>query len=74
MLNLSNLFQTFHITTLMQKILFIVRVTLPKRFTGREFNLTIRECSITSQPDHHLQRLVEKGYLKHKGKGIYELA
>lgn len=58
----------------MQKILFLISATLPKKFTRKEFNLTIRDHSCTSHPDHFLQRLVEKGILKHKGKGIYELA
>lgn len=57
----------------MQKILLLIRATLPKMFTRKEFNLTIRDHSYTSHPDHYLQRMVEKGTLKHRGKGIYEL-
>jgi len=56
----------------MKRIIFIIEATLPKRFTRREFNIVIRDYSITSHPGHHLQRLVEKGILKHRGKGIYE--
>jgi len=55
----------------MKKIIFIMKVTLPKKFTRREFNLVIREYSITSHPEHYLQRLVEKGKLKHVGAGVY---
>lgn len=58
----------------MQKILFLIRATLPKKFTRKEFNLTIRDHSFTTHPDHYLQRMVEKGILKHKSKGLYELA
>lgn len=55
----------------MKKILFIIQATLPKRFTRRQFNITIREYSFTSHPEHILQRLVEKGKLKHIGAGEY---
>jgi len=58
----------------MKRILFIIQATLPKKFTRKEFNITIREHSITSHPEHYLQRLVEKGTLKRMGSGIYELA
>lgn len=58
----------------MNRILFYIQIALPKRFTRRQYNAVIRDYSYTSHPDHHLQRLVEKGYLKHKGKGIYEIA
>ena len=58
----------------MQKILLLIRATHPKKFTRKEFNLSIRDLSYTTHPDHYLQRLVEKGILKHKGNGIYELA
>ena len=56
----------------MQKILFLIRATLPKMFTRKEFNLTIRDQSYTTHPHHYLLRFVEKDILKHKGKGIYE--
>lgn len=59
----------------MQKILFLIRATLPKKFTCKEFNIAIRDHSYTTtHPDHYLQRFVERGILKHRGKGIYELA
>lgn len=58
----------------MKRILFYIQVALPKRFTRKQYNAVIRDYSITSHPDHYLQRLVEKGILKHQGKGIYELA
>ena len=54
--------------------LFLICVTLPKKFMRKEFNLVIRYHSYTTHPDHYLQRFVEKGILKHRGKGIYELA
>lgn len=58
----------------MPTIQFIIDVKLPKRFTRREFNIIIREHSVTSHPNHYLQRLVERGTLKHLGKGIYQKA
>ena len=57
----------------MQKILFLIEATLPKRFTRKQFNATIREHSITSHPHHYLQRLVDRGILKRYGQGLYEL-
>lgn len=57
----------------MQKILFYIRVSLPKCFTRKQFNAVIREYSYTSHPEHHLQRLVEKGKLKRLGEGKYQL-
>ena len=56
----------------MPTVRFIIEAKLPKTFTRREFNLVIRDYSITSHPGHHLQRMVEKGILKHKSKGLYE--
>ncbi len=51
----------------MKRILFIIQATLPKKFTHKEFNITIREHSITSRSEHHLQSMVKKGILKHVG-------
>jgi len=56
----------------MKRIIFIIEATLPKRFTRKEFNIVIRDYSITSHPGHYLQRLVESGKLKHLGKGRYQ--
>jgi len=56
----------------MKKILFLIQATLPKKFTRREFNIMIRQYSCTTHPSHHLQRLVEKGILKHLGEGTYQ--
>lgn len=55
----------------MQKILFYIKTSLPKHFTRKEFLLMIRQHSLTSHPDHYLQRLVEMGKLKHQGEGRY---
>jgi len=55
------------------RILFIIKATMPKNFTRKEFNLAIRELSYTSHPDHYLKRLVERGKLKRDGNGLYSL-
>lgn len=57
----------------MNRILFLIRATLPKKLTRKEFNLAIRDHSITSHPGHYLQRLVESGKLKRLGEGKYQL-
>jgi len=58
----------------MKRIIFIIRATLPKKFTRKQFNIVIRDYSISSHPHHFLQRLVERGILKRYGQGLYELA
>lgn len=57
----------------MKRILFIIQANLPKRFTRKQFNIMIHQYSCTSHPEHHLQRLVEMGKLKHTGAGTYQL-
>lgn len=55
----------------MNRILFYIQVSLPRKFTRKQFNIMIRQYSYTSHPEHHLQRLVEKGKIKHLGSGQY---
>ena len=55
----------------MKRILYIIQVKLPKKFTRKQFNMVIRDYSITSHPEHYLQRLVECGKIKHIGAGTY---
>jgi len=58
----------------MQKIIFLIKATLPKKFTRKQYNQIIRNYSATAHPEHYLQRLVEQGKLKRTGAASYMIA